>query len=292
MPTRLATLLAVIAFSVSLSARQPAAFDLASVLERAGQRVTEYFTRAQSIVCIEKVALQRLASGLGADGSARVVESELRLSWEPSPENPIPKEAKTVRQVIKVNGGKPSKKDWNNCTTPEQNIEEEQPLSILLPQQRADYAFTIGGRETIDGREAMVVAFREVQKPTVDVSLVDGKEDCVSFDIEGGMRGKIWIDAQTHDVLRLDRSLSGLVEIPLPKKVTRHGGNMFWTMERWDSSIRFKRVSFDDPQETLVLPVSASSLQITRGSGTPRLRTNTQYLSYRRFMTGARIVPE
>lgn len=291
MRARLATSLALIAFGVSLSARQPVSFDLAGVLERAGERVTEYFTRAQSIVCIEKVALQRLASGLSADGSARVVESELRLSWEPSPENPIPKEAKTVRQVMKVNGGKPSKKDWNNCTTPEQNVEEEQPLSILLPQQRADYAFSVSGRERIDGRDTMVIAFREVQKPKVDVALVDGKEDCISFDIEGGMRGKIWIDAETHDVLRLDRSLGGLVDIPLPKKVTRHGGNTFWTMERWDSSIRFKRVSFDDPQETLVLPVSASSLQITRGSGTPRLRTSTQYLSYRRFMTGARIVP-
>jgi len=289
---RLATSLALIAFSVSLSAQPSQSFDLAGVLERASQRVTEYFARAQSIVCIEKVAMQKLASGLSAEGSARVVESELRLSWEPSPDNPIPKEAKTVRQVMKVNGGKPSKKDWNNCTTPEQNVEEEQPLSILLPQQRGDYAFTASGRERIDGREAMVIAFREVQKSTVDVSLVDGKEDCVSFDIEGGMRGKIWIDAETHDVLRLDRFLTGLVEIPLPKKVTRHGGNIYWTMERWDSSIRFKRVTFDDPEETLVLPVSASSLQITRGSGTPRLRTNTQYLSYRRFMTGARIVPE
>lgn len=291
MSARLATSLALIAFSVGLSAQQPATFDLTSVLERAGQRVTEYFARAQSIVCLEKVALQKLASGFSADGSARIVESELRLSWEPTPENPIPKEAKTLRQVIKVNGGKPSKKDWNNCTTPEQNVEEEQPLSILLPQQRGDYAFTVSGREKLDGRDAMVIAFREVQKPKVDVSLVDDKEDCVSFDIEGGMRGKIWIDAETHDVLRLDRSLGGQVTIPLPKKVTRHGGNMYWTMERWDSSIRFKRVTFDDPQETLVLPVSASSLQITQGSGTPRLRTNTQYLSYRRFMTGARVVP-
>lgn len=260
------------------------------MLDRAGQRVTEYFARAQSLVCIEKVSLQKLASGFGADGSARLVESELRLSWEPSPEDPVPKSAKTLRQVVKVNGGKPSKKDYNNCTTPEQNVEEEQPLSILLPQQRGDYTFTMGGRDTIDGRTAMVIAFREVRKPKVDVALIDDKEDCISFDIEGGMRGKIWVDSETHDVLRLDRSLSGLVEIPLPKKVTRHGGETYWTMERWDSSIRFKRVSFDDPQETLVLPVSASSLQITRGAGTPRLRTNTQYIAYRRFMTGGRII--
>jgi hypothetical protein len=63
-------------------------------------------------------------------------------------------------------------------------------------------------------------------------------------------------------------------------------------MERWDTSIRFKPVKFDDPSETLILPVSSTTLQITRGGGTPRLRTSTQYLSYRRFITGGRVVPQ
>lgn len=282
---------ALIALSAMLSADQAAAVDVAAVLERAGLRVVEYFARAQSLVCLEKVSLQRLGMGWSADGPSRFVESELRLSWEPSPENPTPKEAKTVRQVLRVNGSAPRKKDYNNCTTPEQNAEEEQPLSILLPQQRSDYTFTAAGREAVEGRSAIVIAFKEVRKPTVDVSLIKDNEDCVSFDIEGGMRGKIWIDVETGDVLRLDRWLSGLVEIPLPRKATRHGGALSWTMERWDSTIRFKRVSFDDPQETLVLPISSSSLQVTRGSGTPRLRTSTQYLSYRRFMTGGRVIP-
>ena len=124
-------------------------------------------------------------------------------------------------------------------------------------------------------------------------SLVKDNEDCISFDIEGGMRGRIWIDANTHDVLRLDRSLNGLVEIPLPRKVTRRAGAvMFWTMERWDSTIRFKRVTFQDPEETLVLPVESTTLQITRGAGTPRLRTSTHYQAYRRFITAGRLVPQ
>lgn len=279
------------AFTAAIAADQAPGFDLAFVLNRAGERVAEYFARAQSIVCLEKVSLQKLALGFGADGPARFVESELRLSWDPSPENPTPTEARTLRQVLRVNGSAPRKKDYQNCTTPEQQDSEEQPLSILLPQQRAKYTFTAGERETIDGRAAVVIAFREIQKPKVDVSLVDDNEDCISFDIEGGMRGKVWIDAETHDVLRLDRSLSGLVDIPLPRKATRRGGVLQWTMERWDSTMRFKRITFQDPPETLVLPVTASTLQVTRGSGTPRLRTQTQFIAYRRFMTGARVVP-
>jgi hypothetical protein len=265
--------------------------DLEGVLDRAAARVVDYFARAQSIVCLEKVALQRLSMGYSADGPARFVESELRLSWEPSKEDPMPKEARTLRHVLRVNGHPPRKKDWNNCTTPEQQDSEEQPLSMLLPESRAELAFEYSGRDKLDGREAVVIAFQEKKvKPTVDVTLVEDNENCISFDIDGGMRGKLWIDAETSEVLRLDRALRGLVEIPLPRKVQRFGVNHFWTMERWDSSIRFKAVKFDDPSETLILPVSSSTFQITRGAGTPRLRTTTQYTSYRRFMTGGRVI--
>lgn len=281
----------MVAAAVTLSADQAPSVDIGGVMQRAGERVTEYFARAQRIMCLEKVSLQKLGSGFGADGPARMVESELRLSWEPSAENPTPTEAHTLREVVRVNGGKPRKKDWDNCTTPEQQASEEQPLSILLPQQREKHAFSYEKHEIVDGRPAIVVAYRETRKPTVDVSLIADNENCISFDIQGGMRGKIWIDLETHDVLRMDTGLIGLVDIPLPRKATRHGGDSRWTMERWDRSIRFKRVSFEDPQETMVLPVTSTTLQVTRGSGTPRLRTSTQYQSYRRFITGARIVP-
>jgi hypothetical protein len=243
-------------------------------------------------MCLEKVSLQKLNFSWGTDGPARFVESELRLSWEPSPDNPTPKEARTLRQVLRVNGHAPRKKDWDNCTTPEQQESEVQPLSILLPDSRVEHSFAYGGRGVVDGREAVIITFREKVKPTVDVSLVEDNENCVSFDLEGGTRGKIWLDAHTNDVLRLDRSLAGLVEIPLPRKAQRFGVNRSWTMERWDSSIRFKPVRFDEPNETLILPVEATTFQITRGSGSPRLRTTTKYESYRRFMTAGRIVPQ
>ena len=163
------------ALTVTLSARQ--GVDISVVLRQAGARVAEYFARAQSIMCLEKVSLQRLGIGFGADGPARFVESELRLSWEPTPDNPMPTEAKTLRQVLRVNGAKPRKDDYNNCTTPEQNDVEEQPLSILLPQQRERYTFTFDRRETIELRPAIVLAFRENRKPAVDVSLVEDNED-------------------------------------------------------------------------------------------------------------------
>jgi hypothetical protein len=284
----------ILGLGVFVSAQQHSSIDIAGVLQQAGARVTNLFARAQSIMCLEKVALQRLGVSFGADGPARFVESELRLSWEPTADNPTPTEANMLRQVVKVNGAAPRKKDYDNCTTPEQQSSEEQPLSILLPHQREKYTFSYDRHEQIDRRSAIVIAYREIKKPTVDVSLVADNDNCISFDIQGGMRGRVWIDAETYDVLRLDRTLSGLVEIPLPQKVLRRGGfrsESYWTMERWDESTRFRRVAFKNPDETLVLPVSSSTLQITRGAGTPRLRTSTQYVSYRRFLTAGRIVP-
>ena len=279
--------------SAALGAQEINPSDLAAILQRAGERVEYYFARAQSIVCFETVSLQPLGFGLSADGRTRTVQSELRLSWDPAAETKTPLEAKTLRQVMKVNGHPPRKNDYDNCTTPEQNDTETQPLSMLLPQQRVEYDFSIVGPAKQDGRAAILVAYRMKAKPTVTVSLVDNNEDCISYTIDGGMRGRIWIDAETYDVLRLDEGLDGLVDIKLPWKVARRSPDRgIWTMERFDSSIRFKPVTFSDPDETLILPVSATSLRITRSAGTPRLRTMTEYTQYRRFLTGARVVPQ
>ena len=289
-PRLLALIPAVWVLAGSVSAGQAGRPpDLADVLRRVGERVEQYFARAQSIVCLEIVGLMPMDAVGSSRG--RTVVSELRLSWEPSDENPIPIEARTFRQVLKVNGHAPRKNDRNNCTAPEQQASEVQPLSLLLPQQRDDYTFALAGTSRIDNRSAILLDYRMVDKPSVKVELVNGNENCLTFALDGGMRGRIWIDADTFDVRRMDQGLTGLVEIPLPRKIASRDRWSSWTLERWDTSIRFKPVEFQDPPETLVLPASATSYRITRGSGSPQLRTTTQYSSYRRFMTGARLVP-
>jgi hypothetical protein len=153
------------------------------------------------------------------------------------------------------------------------------------------YDFKLVNRTRVNGRPAVVVEYRERKKPTVSSRMVAGKDDCVSFDIDGGMRGRIWIDLETFDVLRLDSNLAGYIDVPLPRLVRRRPfGDISWTLERWDTSIRFRPIVFNNPDETLVLPTTMSSLRITRGSGTPRLRTVTDYVKYQRFLTGGRVV--
>jgi hypothetical protein len=287
-----AVLVGTAAATAGAQSRQ-GAIDLATILQRAGEKVAEYFVRAQSLVCIETVRLQPLGLGLAPDGFARVVESELRLSWDPLLDTVLPPEAKTLRQVLKVNGRQPRKDDHDNCTTPEQQSTETQPLSMLLPEQRRDYVFWLARPEKVDGRIVLVVDYRLTTPTTVEVSEVEGKDDCISYSVDGGVRGRIWLDPDTHEVLRLDQGLSGLVEVPMPRRIARRAGiNDRFTLERMDTSIRFKPITFTDPNETLVLPVSSIQLRVTRGSGQPRLRTITDYVRYRRFLTGARVLPQ
>jgi hypothetical protein len=287
---RLAFAVCVAAIGSAAAAQSDTTLSLTTVLQRAGERVERYLLRAQSLVCLEVVYLQPLTSSWSTDGFGRTVESELRLSW-PGGADTAGTDAQTVRQVVRVNGGRPQPDDWRNCTTPEQESKEPQALSLLLPAERGDYRFTLAGEGRIDRRRAIMIDYRFSTPASVESHMVEGREDCVSFDIDGGTRGRLWIDAETFEVLRLDRNLTGMVEIPLPRPVRmRPSSPVSWTMERWDTSIRFKTLTFSDPDETLVLPVSSSSLQITRGAGTPRLRTQTEYKNYQRFLTGGRVV--
>ena len=268
---------------------QVSSFELGITLSRASERVEAFFARAQSLVCTETVTMQPLNSALSADGLGRTVQSELRLSWDPGDDGAAATEAQTRRQVMKVNGRPPRDDDRRSCTTPEQNDTETQPLSMLLAQQREKFQFTAAGTGRVDGRPALMVDFKETTPMSVEVKTVEGLDDCISYELNGAQRGRLWLDAESFDVLRLDARLSTMVELKMPQVLARRpGGSVYLTLEREDTTLRFQRMTFAQPEESLVLPVSSSTLRIVRGAS--RLRTMTRYTEYRRFLTGGRVV--
>ncbi len=265
--------------------------DVLATLDRATSRVKDFFERAQSLVCTEKVYVQPLSSGLTGDGFGRTIESELRLSWDPAEDGHGAAEATALRRVMRVNGRTPRKKDRRNCTTEERNEVAPQPLSMLLDAERVKYTFTHAGPGRLDGRQVVMLDFREIEKAKGEVWAHEDDEDCLSFQITGGARGRLWVDAETHDVLRLDQHLS-YVDLKLaPALLRRPGVQQDAMLDRYDLSYRFKRVTFENPPETIVLPVSYSHLMVTRGSAAVRMRRQTTYSNYQRFLTGGRLVP-
>ncbi len=265
--------------------------DLDTTLARASARVEAYFMRAQSLVCTETVSVQPLNYTLTTEGLGRTVESELRLSWEPAVDGADPPEAQFHRRVVKVNGRLKRDKDRSHCTSAERHDTETQPLSMLLPGQRDQYTFTLARPARLDGRPAITVEFKELRKATGDISIAEDDETCLSYRVEGGAQGRIWIDAESFDVLRLDQRL-GYVELKMPEQLRRRPSITQGSMlERFDITTRFKRVQFSDPEEQLVLPASSTQLFVTRGSTAARMRTSVTYSGYKRFLTGGRIVP-
>ena len=278
--------LATVLLSVSIAARQKIAPpDVSAALDRIGAHVEQYYTRARSIVCLETVRLQPLRSDLTPDGFGRRLVYELRVAWEPALDGDGPPEATVLRQIVTIDGRLSRLKDDPGCMDPKPVSPE--PLAFLLPARRRDYIFTWAGTGRTDGRSAMMLDYRSASQKPAEVVW---RDECVSVDLPGMTRGRVWVDPATGDVLRLDERLTGMYELRVPREHTRHGDPTWMMIERADSSIRYRPVAFHDPEETVMLPASIESFTVIRNSGVPRLRTTQEFSNYRRFITGGRLV--
>ena len=263
--------------------------DLAALLAGVGASVERYYARARSIVCTEDVRMQTLGSDLTSDQtSARHLTYELRVTWEASTDGGAP-EALVQRDLLRVNNRPPRPRDQPECTDP--TAVSPDTLEMLLPAKQSEFAFTFEGRARIAGRPTVMLDYRARKPGPVSIRPREGKEDCWHVDLPGRMRGRIWIDSETSDELRLDEHLIGMVDVTLPKS-RRSLDPLRVTFERLDSSTRFRPVAFTDPDEIVMLPISADSLSVIRNSGVPRLRTGQKFSNYRRFTTEGRIVQE
>jgi hypothetical protein len=246
--------------------------------------VEQYYTRAQSIVTNESVIVQRLHRYMSFDGFARRLVYELRVEWDPSV-NADESPAKVTRQLLTVNGRPPKKGDKPECMDPK-NVSPE-PLAFLLPDRRYKYSFTSAGVGRVDGREAVMVDYRALERGE---PMVEWTEDCVSVDAPGRFRGRLWAEPETATIVRMDEQLIGMVDLPIPRKHQRINGSLFMTLERADMSIRYRPVRFSDPDETLMLPAEITSSSMWRNGGSAGSRVTQSFSNYRRFVTAGRIL--
>ena len=279
----LALVLAASGAGARRAAGQGPGGSLPEMLSHVANRVREYYSRAHSIVCTEKVSVQIIGRNLMPDGFARVLEYELRVEWDAAPESDEPPEARVLRELRKVNGRTARPKDEPGCLDPKSGAIE--PLAFLLPHHRDEYTFAWIGVDRLKDRRALTLDYKS-RKP----GPIEGKwkGDCVSIDAPGRTKGRIWVDEVTNDVLRLDESLTSQFEYRIPREHWGMMGPQTWTIERADSSIRYKNVSFHDPEEMVLLPESIQSVTIFRGAQSYRI--NQTFSDYRRFLTGGRIV--
>ncbi len=262
--------------------------DMPALLARVGARVEQYYARAQSIMCLETVRLQPLASDFSAEGGhVRQLVYELRVSWDKAVDGRTAPEAKVLRELVKVDGRAPRPGDEPGCLDPKPVATE--PLEMLLPPRQGDYAFAWAGTSRTNRRESLVLDYKSTGAGEPSVTF---KGECISVELPGRNRGRVWLDAASADVLRLDEGLTGMFEFRIPKEHALPGGPTSMIIERADSSIRYQSIVFHDPEETMMLPASIQTLTIIRNSGSPRTRMTQTFSNYKRFMTAGRIVKD
>ncbi len=285
---------AAVAGILAVGVTAQAQADLSDMLARVGNRIAEFYRRAQTVVCIEKSTVQPIGWNLSPQGFARVVESELRVEMEPGETDGAP-EATFVRKVRKVNGRPPRERDKTDragCTDP--NPVSTEPIAFLLPGHRSEYQFTAAGTGRDRNRTAVLIDFRSITRASrlelnEDAS---GHDDCFGWSGDVAVSGRIWVDAGSYDVIRVDRRIRGPVEIKVPLALQRRHNMPVWmTIDRDDLTIRYKSVAFREPDELVLVPDSIESLTIVRGGLESTRRTQT-YADFRRFITGGRIVKE
>jgi hypothetical protein len=276
----------------SVSAAPQASSDVDALLRQIGERVASYYRRAQSLVCLAHSTVQPISRNWSSEGLARTVESELRVESDASDGERLP-EARVIRAVFRINGRAPSerdKTDRSGCTDPTPLSPE--PLAFLLPARRDEYRFMSvrHGREQ-DGPALIIDYVSTIRKSKPELIEDErGHDDCFDWTGPVATQGRVWVDAITYEVLRVERRIKGPTDVRIPWTLQRRYLLPPWVvLERDDTTIRYKPVAFTNPSEVILLPESIESLTVVRGPFQSTRRIE-RFSGYRRFLTGGRVV--
>jgi hypothetical protein len=284
------TLAVVVALALITATSAQAPPNIEDLLARVGGRVAEFYKRASNVVCIERSIVQPVDFNNSPAGFARTVESELRLEADTGE---VAGEATLMRKIRKVNGRVPrekDKKDRAGCTDP--NPLSSEPLAFLLPAHASEYQFKTVGMGNDRNRATVMIDFTSVDRKSNPGLIEDpnGHEDCFDWTGHIASRGRIWVDAENYDVLRVERGLRGPTDVKVPALMQRRYHFDNWmVLVRDDVTIRYKTITFNDPDETLLLPESIDSFTVVRG-GLESTRRKQTFSDYKHFVTGGRVV--
>ena len=272
-------LLALFAVFASFAVQVTAQGTDADLLARVRASVEQYYTRAQTLVMTETIDVEPVSRSLEATGPARRIVNEMRIEWD----GQIGSEPREVRQLVGATGrrfgpsGQPDCLDRRSVTFT--------PLAFLLPANQARFRFSVGRFETVNGARMRRIDY-EINRPEPPVVRWNGK--CGWVDSFGRPRGSVWVDPASGDVLRLEERLAGRVKLPGPPGDTAAPE---FVADRADTTIEYKKFTFVDPDETVLLPSRVVEVAFIQNSAAPRVRVTRTFTEYRRFLATGRILP-
>ncbi|HEY3884482.1 MAG TPA: hypothetical protein VGL62_04700, partial [Vicinamibacterales bacterium] len=157
-----------------------------------------------------------------------------------------------------------------------------------------EYRFTSVREGNRSGRAAIGIDFKSADPKSALELNEDPRGHDACFELSGQIatEGRVWVDAQTFDVLRVEQHIEGPTGIQVPIKLQRRDGLPdSVTLDRDDLTMDYKVVTFTDPGDALLLPASIDEIELWRGGLQSERRSDT-YSDYRRFLTDGRVVKD
>jgi hypothetical protein len=272
------------------------AAQLNVLIKKIGERVKENLDSMFSVAFSESIRMQELKADMSAKGRQKHFFYESILTNRPASANAANYQPVFIRTLKSING-KPIKGqtsvEVSKCEETNPQPTYEDPLAFLLPKNQSNYIFSYGGEANLEGRESIVLFVSE--KPVSEPLAVVEKDDCLFLSRPLQIKGKIWVDSKTYDVIQTQWEQAENFSTVLPKKTVKKGiipllrPAVTLSYDKQDFTIRFRRVKFENPDQTLLLPYSSESVWITKGMKLEGMRTEIEYTRYRTFKTNVEV---
>jgi hypothetical protein len=260
---------------------------LERILGGAGEAVARYQAGLFSITFKETLRDEELKKDLTPKKSKEFVFETVVLR-EALSENEEDFYPKTLRRLKTVDG-EPVKKGrrvpWygNNV----------QSLALLLPQYRKFHEFTLEGEERVGGRAAYRVRALRPGQPPASVDWDRGPMGVgMRFRPSAPVYILLWVDAENFDVLRFETHLVAPFEFDSPRLFGAFGPSRHLRWMKQDYAVTFRRQTFKDPEQTLLVPDAAEWLTVIEGARHARLRAAIRFSDYQRFRSDVKIIEE
>jgi hypothetical protein len=274
---------AIVLTGVNVGQSQPP--DISEVMERVGERVKQHYIDLKKLAWTDTIREQELNPDQTPKDKAREFAYDMIIRLQEIDEKIAPF---VVREVsdLRVADGKPVRKGTSSKST-DPRAASVGSVAILMPGPRARYGFSYGGDADLDGRKTLLIDV--TFPPSTRVPQVQWNDTFRLFGVSRNFeltgvsydKARLWVDAETFDVLRNE-----VRSTPFEFSRNEKGKKITFEMA---TTFRFKRMSFENPHESLVVPESIEILRTFKGAKGGGVRTLHAFTDYKRFTGETRI---